>query len=95
MVVGIPNDLLRRRPDIRSADAFILGVVPLLFADGAGAASQSAIGTTVFGGRLASTLLAISFVPVFYVFMQRLTERGRRPETVMQKKDPIVDKGIE
>jgi NodT family efflux transporter outer membrane factor (OMF) lipoprotein len=55
--------------------AFILGVVPLLFKTGAGAASQQAIGTVVFGGMIASTLLAIPFVPVFYVVTQRLTEK--------------------
>jgi len=55
--------------------AFILGVAPLLFARGAGAASQEAIGTVVFGGMIASTLLAIPFVPVFYVITQRLSEK--------------------
>jgi len=49
--------------------------VPLMVAGGAGAASQQAIGTVVFGGMLASTLLAIPFVPVFYVITQRLSER--------------------
>jgi HAE1 family hydrophobic/amphiphilic exporter-1 len=52
--------------------AFILGVVPLLEASGAGAASQQAIGTVVFGGMLSSTLLAIPFVPVLYIMTQRL-----------------------
>jgi hydrophobic/amphiphilic exporter-1 (mainly G- bacteria), HAE1 family len=50
--------------------AFILGVVPLLGASGAGAASQQAIGTVVFGGMLSSTLLAIPFVPVLYIVIQ-------------------------
>jgi HAE1 family hydrophobic/amphiphilic exporter-1 len=85
----------RFRPILMTSFAFILGVVPLLFADGAGAASQGAIGTTVFGGMLASTLLAIPFVPVFWVFMQRLTERRHKPEPARQKVDPIVDKGFE
>jgi HAE1 family hydrophobic/amphiphilic exporter-1 len=72
--------------------AFILGVVPLLVAGGAGAAGQQAIGTVVFGGMLSSTLLAIPFVPVFYVFMQRLAERGPKPDAATQKVDPVVDK---
>jgi HAE1 family hydrophobic/amphiphilic exporter-1 len=55
--------------------AFILGVTPLLIAGGAGAASQQAIGTVVFGGMLSSTLLAIPFVPVFFVIMAGLSER--------------------
>jgi len=58
--------------------AFILGVVPLMVASGAGAASQQAIGTVVFGGMLASTLLAIPFVPVFYVLLERMGERWKR-----------------
>jgi HAE1 family hydrophobic/amphiphilic exporter-1 len=63
--------------------AFILGVVPLMVATGAGAASQQAIGTVVFGGMMASTLLAIPFVPVFYVALEGMSERvrkGRRRE---------------
>jgi HAE1 family hydrophobic/amphiphilic exporter-1 len=70
----------RFRPIVMTSFAFILGVVPLMKAQGAGAASQQAIGTVVFGGMLASTLLAIPFVPVFYVFMESLSERRRQPE---------------
>jgi HAE1 family hydrophobic/amphiphilic exporter-1 len=65
----------RFRPIIMTSFAFILGVVPLATASGAGAASQQALGTVVFGGMLASTILAIPFVPVFYVAMQRISER--------------------
>ncbi|MFN5746392.1 MAG: efflux RND transporter permease subunit, partial [Methylococcaceae bacterium] len=65
----------RFRPILMTSFAFILGVVPLMYAEGAGAASQQAIGTVVFGGMMASTLLAIPFVPVFYV----ITERWRTP----------------
>jgi len=67
----------RFRPIVMTSFAFILGVAPLLFATGAGAAGQRAIGTVVFGGMLASTLLAIPFVPVFYVVAQQLSERRR------------------
>ncbi len=77
----------RFRPIVMTSFAFILGVVPLMKAQGAGAASQQAIGTVVFGGMLASTILAIPFVPVFYVLMERLSERrsqaapaGQAPE---------------
>ena len=69
----------RFRPIVMTSFAFILGVVPLMKAGGAGAASQQAIGTVVFGGMLASTLLAIPFVPVFYVLTQRLSERRKKP----------------
>jgi HAE1 family hydrophobic/amphiphilic exporter-1 len=68
----------RFRPIVMTSFAFILGVVPLLTAGGAGAASQQAIGTVVFGGMLSSTLLAIPFVPVFYVLLQQLSERYSR-----------------
>ena len=64
----------RFRPIVMTSFAFILGVAPLLIASGPGAASQRAIGTVVFGGMISSTLLAIPFVPVFYVAMQRLSE---------------------
>ena len=69
--------------------AFILGVVPLAIASGAGAASRRAMGTAVIGGMLASTLIAILFVPVYFVLMQRLSERLRKrkkqvPEQVVQ-----------
>jgi hydrophobic/amphiphilic exporter-1 (mainly G- bacteria), HAE1 family len=67
----------RFRPIVMTSLAFILGVAPLLIATGAGAAGQRAIGTVVFGGMIASTLLAIPFVPVFYVAIQWLTERRR------------------
>ena len=71
----------RFRPILMTSFAFILGVAPLVVASGAGAASQQAIGTVVFGGMLASTLLAIPFVPVFYVLLDRLSERRRRGKT--------------
>jgi HAE1 family hydrophobic/amphiphilic exporter-1 len=57
----------RFRPILMTSFAFILGVVPLMTATGAGAASQQSLGTVVFGGMLASTLLAIPFVSVFFV----------------------------
>lgn len=70
---------LRLRPILMTSFAFILGVVPLLIAQGAGAASRRALGTTVFGGMNAATLLAIFFVPVLYVVVDRIAERGRVP----------------
>jgi HAE1 family hydrophobic/amphiphilic exporter-1 len=71
----------RFRPIVMTSFAFILGVVPLLIAFGPGAASQRDIGTVVFGGMLSSTLLAIPFVPVFYVLMERMSERLRKGKT--------------
>ena len=71
----------RFRPIVMTSLAFIAGVVPLLVAFGAGSASQRAIGTVVFGGMIASTLVAIPFVPVFYVLLDRMAERIRRKKT--------------
>ncbi len=66
---------LRLRPILMTAFAFILGVLPLTFAEGAGAASRRSIGTTVFGGMLAATVLALLFVPVFYALIESARER--------------------
>ncbi len=72
---------LRLRPIIMTSFAFILGVVPLILSSGAGAASRVSMGITVFSGMLAATLLAIFFVPVLYVVIDRLVEKvsGPRP----------------
>ena len=70
---------LRLRPILMTSFAFILGVTPLLVASGAGAASRRALGTVVFGGMNAATLLAIFFVPVLYVVIDRIAERGKKP----------------
>jgi HAE1 family hydrophobic/amphiphilic exporter-1 len=75
----------RFRPIVMTSFAFILGVVPLLVASGAGAASRQAIGTVVFGGMLASTMLAIPFVPVFYVLLEKLSERFSRKKVVSRE----------
>jgi HAE1 family hydrophobic/amphiphilic exporter-1 len=71
---------LRLRPILMTAFAFILGVVPLMIASGAGAASRQSIGTTVFGGMLAATILTLLFVPVFYAVIENLRERGQSHE---------------
>jgi multidrug efflux pump len=72
---------LRFRPIVMTSMAFILGVVPLVIATGAGAASRNSIGTGVFGGMLAATFLAIFFVPLFFVLIRSLSHRltGKAP----------------
>ncbi len=69
---------LRFRPILMTAFTFILGVFPLVIATGAGASSRRALGTAVFGGMLAATVLMVLFVPVFYVLVQTLSERLRK-----------------
>lgn len=66
---------LRLRPIIMTSLAFILGVVPLAIASGAGSAAQNAIGIGVLGGMLSATLLGIFFVPSFFVIIRRLSKR--------------------
>jgi multidrug efflux pump len=66
---------LRFRPIIMTSMAFILGVLPLVIATGAGAASRRSIGTGVLGGMLAATFLAIFFVPLFFVLIGKINQR--------------------
>jgi HAE1 family hydrophobic/amphiphilic exporter-1 len=68
----------RFRPIIMTSFAFILGVLPLVIASGAGASARKSIGIAVFTGMLASTCLAVLFVPSFFVLCQRLEERRSR-----------------
>ncbi|MCC6848027.1 MAG: multidrug efflux RND transporter permease subunit [Deltaproteobacteria bacterium] len=69
----------RFRPVVMTAFAFILGVVPLVLADGAGAAARRSLGTAVFGGMLVATLLSLVLVPALYVTVQAGAEwLGRR-----------------
>ncbi len=68
--------LIRLRPILMTAFAFILGVLPLVVASGAGANSRHSLGTAVFGGMIVSTLLSLVIVPVFYVIIENLRERG-------------------
>jgi multidrug efflux pump len=62
---------LRFRPIVMTSMAFILGVLPLVLATGAGSAGQRAIGTGVMGGMISATLLAVLFVPIFFVVVRR------------------------
>jgi multidrug efflux pump len=75
---------VRLRPILMTSIAFIAGCVPLAIATGAGAASRVALGTAVIGGMLSATVLAIFFVPLFFVVITVLTER-------MTKKKPHAE----
>ncbi|HEV3436237.1 MAG TPA: multidrug efflux RND transporter permease subunit [Gemmata sp.] len=85
---AIEASRLRFRPIIMTSFAFILGVVPLVFATGAGAASRQSLGTAVFGGMITSTVLTVFFVPGFYVAIQTLIEfRNGPPKPVHSTSD--------
>lgn len=66
---------MRLRPIIMTSLAFMLGVTPLMLATGAGSGSQNAIGTGVFGGVLTATVLAIFFIPVFFIVVFKLADK--------------------
>src|SRR3546814_3537425 len=70
---------LRLRPIIMTSLAFILGMVPLVIASGAGAASRIAVGSGVMGGMIAATLLGIFFIPLFYLSVRKWLSRKRPP----------------
>ena len=70
---------LRLRPIIMTSLAFILGMVPLVIASGAGAASRVAVGSGVMGGMIAATLLGIFFIPLFYLSVRKWISRKRPP----------------
>ena len=70
---------LRLRPILMTSFAFILGVLPLVFATGAGALGRRSVGTTVVGGMLLSTVLNLFFIPVLYVILSRLLRRDDAP----------------
>ncbi|HVU87668.1 MAG TPA: efflux RND transporter permease subunit, partial [Pirellulales bacterium] len=78
VAAAVEGARLRFRPILMTSFAFILGVLPLVFATGAGAGARRSIGIPVFSGMIASTCLVVVFVPSFYVVMQRLDERRRR-----------------
>ena len=71
---------IRLRPILMTSLAFILGVVPLVFATGAGENGRHSVGTTVFGGMIMSTVLNLFFIPVLYLIIEGWREHGKAPE---------------
>jgi HAE1 family hydrophobic/amphiphilic exporter-1 len=67
---------IRLRPILMTSLAFILGVLPLVFASGAGQMARHSLGTAVFGGMVFSTALNLLFIPVLYVTVETFRERG-------------------
>src|SRR5205085_8448501 len=72
---------IRLRPILMTSFAFILGVLPLVFASGAGKIGRQSVGTTVFGGMLLSTLLNLLFIPVLYVIVKSWQVKRAEPAT--------------
>jgi multidrug efflux pump len=77
---------LRFRPIVMTSLAFTMGVLPLALATGAGSASQRAIGTGVIGGMITGTVLAVVFVPIFFVIVRTLF-KGNTQHTAMHQGD--------
>ena len=90
---------LRFRPILMTSFAFIIGVIPLMFAHGAGAASRHSLGSTVFAGMLAATCFGIFFTPTLYELAQRFIERRKKPrgkhEEATKAAEPAVVRSSE
>jgi len=86
----------RLRPILMTSFAFILGVTPLLTSSGAGAASRHSIGTGVFFGMLVATLVGVFFIPLFFVAIRSLSERGlvrRDAQGAIPQPTPVAVEG--
>ena len=79
---AIKASILRLRAILMTIFSFLLGILPLVFASGAGAASRQSLGTAVFGGMLMSTILTLILTPVLFVILQRLRERKNNSEEI-------------
>ena len=78
MEAAVQAATIRLRPILMTSLAFILGVVPLVFATGAGENGRHSVGTTVFGGMIMSTVLNLFFIPVLYLIIEGWRERGKK-----------------
>ena len=78
---------LRFRPIVMTSLAFILGVVPLAISSGAGSASRHAIGTGVIGGMLAATFIAVFFIPLFFMLIMKVSNRGKPAAPAAEAED--------
>jgi HAE1 family hydrophobic/amphiphilic exporter-1 len=81
---AIEASRIRLRPILMTSFAFILGVLPLVFANGAGEAGRHSVGTAVAGGMLVSTILNIVFIPVLYVIVRTLAPGGHRVQVPVE-----------
>ncbi len=84
----------RLRPILMTSFAFILGVVPLVIATGAGAEMRQALGTAVFFGMLGVTLFGLMFTPVFYVVVRWIGDKVARPRSCFRKRRQPLKGGV-
>jgi len=84
---AVESALIRLRPILMTSLAFILGVLPLVLAQGAGRISRRSVGTTVFGGMIAATFLNLAFIPVLYVLVRRI-QSGFKKEALSASPSP-------
>ena len=89
---AVEGSRLRLRPILMTSFAFILGCVPLMIASGSGAAARSTMGTGVVYGMTIATVLGLFIIPVCYVFVQRIVERGGKKAPIPPAA-PAAEKG--
>ena len=81
---------VRLRPILMTSLAFIIGLLPLVFAGGTGAAGNRSIGTGAVGGLLVGTILGIFIIPILFIFFQWLQEKvSKKPEVIVEKNDQL------
>ncbi|MBD5636076.1 MAG: efflux RND transporter permease subunit, partial [Candidatus Eremiobacteraeota bacterium] len=78
---------IRLRPILMTSFAFILGIVPLVVATGAGASSRHSLGTAIFGGMLVSTVLNLAIIPALYLIVARFDRRHEAPKAPEPRSD--------
>lgn len=86
--------MVRLRPIIMTSLAFIIGCVPLMLASGAGAGARNAMGTAVVGGMLTATILGIFLIPVFFVVVEKATEKLTLPRTKGARRTGLTSESI-
>jgi multidrug efflux pump len=91
---AVKASTLRLRPILMTSFAFILGVVPLVLAKGAGAEMRVALGVAVFSGMLGVTVFGIFFTPVFFVVVRRLSGKGGATPTPVVGRDSAASPAV-
>jgi HAE1 family hydrophobic/amphiphilic exporter-1 len=87
---AVESARIRLRPILMTSLAFILGVVPLVFATGAGKAGRVSVGTTVFGGMIAATSLNLIFIPLLYALVRTLIPGGGKAAALRRDEQPLA-----